>query len=260
MTTTTKLLTVAGSDSGGGAGIQADLKAFENMGVYGMSVITAVTAQNTKGVVGVHQLPADFVILQMEAVLKDIGADGIKTGMLGSPEVTELVAEKIRDSKVKNVVVDPVMVATSGDLLMDQSAIQVFKEKMIPCSLIITPNRHEAEVLAGLKINDDTKLKEAAAEIHRMGAAGVLIKGGDAATSDAVDMFFDGREYHFFRRERIDTMHTHGTGCTLSAVLAASLALGKPPLQAIKEAGDYVHNRLIIASKRNIGSGRGPIS
>lgn len=255
-----RVLTIAGSDSGGGAGIQADLKTFENIGVYGMSAITAVTAQNTIGVQRIYQLPADFVASQIDSVMSDIGADGTKTGMLGSHEVVEVVAEKLRFYRFKHVVVDPVIIATSGDPLLEEEAIGVIREKLIPCAHIITPNLDEAQVLSGIKIGGDDTLKEIASVLHDMGAAAVLLKGGHSASEEVTDLFYDGKKYTYFRSQRIMTKNTHGTGCTLSSALLAYLCLGMEPLEAVKAAREYVYERLKRAKEGSVGRGYGPIS
>lgn len=254
-----RVLTIAGSDSGGGAGIQADLKCFESIGVYGMSAITAVTAQNTQGVKGIHQLPAEFVKLQIDAVMEDIGADAIKIGMLGSTEVVEVVAKRLDHYAVKNIVLDPVIVATSGDLLLEEKAIEIIIQSLFPLCKIVTPNRHEAEVLSGIKINNLESMEEAAQRLFDMGAAGVLIKGGHFESSKAIDIYYNGQEFFEFVKERIETKNTHGTGCTLSSAIAAYLCLGNEPVEAISAAKSYVHERLINAKDTNLGKGHGPI-
>jgi hydroxymethylpyrimidine kinase/phosphomethylpyrimidine kinase len=252
-------LTIAGSDSGGGAGIQADLKAFENIGVYGMSAVTAITAQNTLGVQGIHQLPPEFVAAQIDSVMSDIGADSVKVGMLGSSEVVAVVAEKLSWYKVARAVIDPVIVATSGDLLLQAEAVQVIRDKLVRCAYIITPNRHEAEVLTGIKINNETDLRESARALYEMGAAGVLIKGGHFESQQATDIFYTGKDFYSFSLERVETQNTHGTGCTLSSAIAAHLCFGAEPLTAVEQAKAYVHRRIERAKGITIGKGYGPI-
>lgn len=254
-----RVLTIAGSDSGGGAGIQADLKAFENIGVYGMSAITAITAQNTLGVQGIHQLPPEFVAAQIDSILIDIGVDSVKVGMLGSSKVVEVVAEKLEYYKVAKVVIDPVIVATSGDLLLEREAVQFIRDKLIPKAYIITPNCHEAEILTGMKVYNEPDLQNSAKKLYDMGAAGVLIKGGHFESVAATDIFYDGREYYRFTRERVETKNTHGTGCTLSSALAAYLCFDNDPIKAIEKAKEYVYKRIKHAKNNNIGNGYGPI-
>jgi hydroxymethylpyrimidine kinase/phosphomethylpyrimidine kinase len=255
-----RALTIAGSDSGGGAGIQADLKAFENIGVFGMSALTAITAQNTLGVQGIYQLPPEFVAAQIDAVMTDIGADSVKVGMLGSSGVVEVVADRLNFYRVARAVIDPVMVATTGALLLQEEAVAAIREKLVPCAFIVTPNLYEAEVLAGMKIKSEEDLRRAARIIHGMGAAGVLIKGGHARSEQASDTFFDGSEIHRFSRERVDTKNTHGTGCTLSSAIAAYLCFDKDPLAAIAKAKEYVHRKIRLAAAAGLGAGHGPVS
>ncbi|TYO98005.1 bifunctional hydroxymethylpyrimidine kinase/phosphomethylpyrimidine kinase [Desulfallas thermosapovorans] len=254
-----RALTIAGSDSGGGAGIQADLKAFENIGVFGMSAITAVTIQNTLGVQGIHQLPAETVAAQIDAVISDIGVDSVKVGMLGNAAVTAAVAERLAAHDVKYVVVDPVMVATSGDLLLETDAVQTIKEKLLPRAFIVTPNKYEAEILAGIKITGADSVYRAARLIHGLGARGVLIKGGHMDDHEATDVFFDGQKMHTFTLPRVDTRNTHGTGCTLSSAIAAYLCFNPDPAAAVQAAKDYVYRRIAKARDQVLGHGSGPI-
>jgi hydroxymethylpyrimidine kinase/phosphomethylpyrimidine kinase len=252
-------LTIAGSDSGGGAGIQADLKAFENIGVFGMSALTAITAQNTLGVQGIHQLPPEFVAAQIDSVMTDIGADSVKVGMLGSPEVVEVVADRLKAYRVARAVIDPVMVATTGALLLQEDAVSAIRDKLVPCACIITPNLYEAEVLAGMKINSESDLRRAARAIHDMGAAGVLIKGGHFVSEEAADFFYNGGEFHRFSRGRVATKNTHGTGCTLSSAIAAYLCFDADPLAAIEKAKEYVYRKIELAGAGSVGKGYGPV-
>lgn len=254
-----RALTIAGSDSGGGAGIQADLKAFENNGVFGMSAITAVTIQNTMGVQGIHQLPPATVAAQIDAVITDIGVDSVKVGMLGNAAVTEVVAQRLMTHQVQCVVVDPVMVATSGDLLLERTAILTIKEQLLPRAFIVTPNRYEAEILADMKITDQETVYRAAKVIHGLGARGVLIKGGHMDTDKATDVFYDGEKFYPFTSPRVATKNTHGTGCTLSSAIAAYLCFNPNPTAAIQKAKDYVYQRIKRARDRTLGSGSGPI-
>jgi len=250
-------LTVAGSDSGGGAGIQADLKTFAAIGVHGTSAITAVTAQNTQGVSGIFDLPPSFVEAQFDAIAVDIGVDAMKTGMLFSAEIIAAVVGKIVQYGISQVVVDPVMVATSGDLLLRQDAIEAVKRALLPVALVVTPNRREAEVLAGMEIQSEDDVLEASRRIHALGPRYVLIKGGHA-TGDAVDYLFDGHEMRGFLAPRIETENTHGTGCTLSAAIAAYLALGRGVVEAVSGAKEYVTEALRHAY--SLGKGHGPVN
>lgn len=252
-----RVLTVAGSDSGGGAGIQADLKTIALLGGFGMSAVTALTAQNTRGVRGIHEIPADFVALQMDAVISDIGVDAMKTGMLGSPATIRVVAQKIRQYRISRVVVDPVMVAKGGAELLPPEAREVLKQELIPLAKIITPNLDEAEALTGRKIKSLKGMEDAAKQIHQMGAPHVLIKGGHLA-GEPVDVFFDGRKSFQFPGARINTPHTHGTGCTLSAVLALELGKGSSPLDAAKAAKAFVTSAIQFSFP--LGSGHGPVN
>lgn len=251
-----KALTIAGSDSGGGAGIQADLKTFAALEVYGASVITAVTAQNTRGVFAIQEIEPLIIAAQIDAVLEDIGAGGVKTGMLSSSAIIETVAERIRYHQIDHLVVDPVMVAKSGDRLLRTEAITALKERLLPLALVVTPNVPETETLVGHPVETDADVEAAAREIVRLGARAVVIKGGHR-TGDAVDVLYDGREFRSFRAPRFDTPHTHGTGCTFSAAIAASLAKGMGVVDAVAAAKDYV--TAAIAASYPIGSGHSPV-
>ncbi len=251
-----KALTIAGSDSGGGAGIQADLKTFAALGVYGSSVITAITAQNTVGVTAVHEVPSDVVRAQIDAVMSDIGADAVKTGMLFSSAIIHEVAEAVRRFHIEHLVVDPVMVAKSGDRLLREDAIGAVIDDLLPLTYVVTPNIPEAEVLSGLDIQSEEGMVEAARAIHARGAHYVVVKGGHLS-GDAVDVVFDGRSVERLRSTRVDTRHTHGTGCTFSAAIAANLAMGLGALDAISEAKRYLHGALVDAYQ--IGAGHSPV-
>jgi len=240
-----KALSIAGSDSGGGAGIQADLKTFAAFGVYGASAVTAVTAQNTLAVSGVHPMPAEVVAAQLDAVLGDLGADAIKTGMLAKGAIVEVVAQRLRDRA--NVVVDPVLASSSGTPLLDEAGVGALKRELLPLALIVTPNLPEAAALTGR-----SDPREAARAIHDLGPRHVVIKGGHAA-GDPDDLLFDGRGFTVFQGERVDTAHTHGTGCTFSAAIAAGLALGK----AVPEAVDGAKRYVTAALKQAYAVGRG---
>jgi hydroxymethylpyrimidine/phosphomethylpyrimidine kinase len=252
-----KALTIAGSDSGAGAGIQADLKTFAALGVFGTSALTAVTAQNTRAVLAVAEVPEEVVALQIDAVLEDIGADATKTGMLSSASIIETVADRLEAWGVDKLVVDPVMVAKSGDRLLQVDAIEALKRRLLPLALVITPNIPEAEVLRGRLIQTDEDVKLAAASIAELGPRYVVIKGGHRS-GPPIDVVFDGTYYLEFANERIETENTHGTGCTYSAAIAAHLARGLTPIESINEAKIFVHEAL-RASYR-VGSGHSPVN
>ncbi len=252
-------MTIAGSDSGGGAGIQADLKTFAALGVYGTSAIVALTAQNTLGVAGVHEVPPEFVAAQIDAILDDVGADAGKTGMLASSAIIAAVADRLRAHRFRNLVVDPVMVAKSGDALLRADAVAALKADLLPLAHVVTPNLPEAEVLVGRTLADEAAIREAAREIHAMGPANVVMKGGHRGDrSEAVDLLFDGREFREYRAERIDTPHTHGTGCTFSAAIAAGLARGMDVPVAVGLAKEYLTEA--IWHGEPIGRGRSPVN
>lgn len=254
-----KVLTIAGSDSGGGAGIQADLKTFAAMKVYGCSVITAVTAQNTIGVRGIHTIPVEFVSRQLDAVLEDIHIDAVKTGMLASANIIKAVSEKIKQCSITNVIVDPVLVATSGDFLTDEGLdglVDAFRSLLFPLATVVTPNMPEAEQLTGMKINTFDDMREAARRIKDFGPAFVVVKGGHGSADNAVDILFDGNEFCEYSESRVPTENTHGTGCTFASALAAGLAKGLPVYEAVAEAKRFVHCALKHSFK--IGQGRGP--
>jgi len=252
-----KALTIAGSDSGGGAGIQADLKTFQELGVYGMSALTAVTAQNTLGVQGVFPMTAEAVARQVQSVGEDIGTDAVKTGMLFNAEIIEAVAEKIKELCWERVVIDPVMIAKGGASLLQQQAVSALKRHMLPLCLIITPNIPEAEVLTGMSIRTIGDKKEAAKRIHELGAKNVVIKGGhDEETEQSVDILFDGKDFTYFSSTRIGTKNTHGTGCTFSAAITAQLAKGSSVHDAVSVAKEFI--QAAIANPLDIGNGHGP--
>lgn len=267
-----KVLTIAGSDSGGGAGIQADLKTMTVHGVYAASVITSVTAQNTLGVQGVNNLDAEFVAFQIDSVLSDIKIDALKTGMLGSREIVEITAEKIKEYELQNLVVDPVMTASSGDLLLDKNAVESYKEKFFPLAKIITPNLMEAKILAGKNTADKVSPKWLAEELIKYGSEYVLIKGGHLdnnftdkkdlkerkALDLAVDLLYDGSEFIEFEAEYIHTQHTHGTGCTLSASLASNLAKDLSIKEALSLSKAYITEA--IKNGFEVGEGNNPVN
>ncbi len=256
-----KVLTIAGSDSGGGAGIQADLKAFAARGVYGMSALTAITAQNTVGVQGVFELPADFVAQQIDSVMEDIGADAWKTGMLSNAEIIQVVADRARHYQVERLVVDPVMVAKSGDPLLRPEAREALIEALLPLAYVITPNHHEAQVLTGLEIRTVEDMRRAAVAIHEMGARHVVVKGGHLPeASNAVDVLYDGQTFTELDAPRLETPNTHGTGCTFASAIAAELAKGHPVPEAVRIAKAYLTAALRAAVDLRIGHGHGPLN
>lgn len=251
-----KALTIAGSDSGGGAGIQADLKTFQELGVFGMSAITALTAQNTKGVQGVYPIGTDFVRDQIHSIGVDLSPDAVKTGMLYSAELIETVTSKIVEFGWYNLIVDPVMIAKGGETLLQKEAIEAMKRHLLPLALCVTPNIPEAEVLTGLKIETMEDRKEAARTIHGFGARTVVIKGGHQDGEATDDLLFDGVDFHVFSSKKIITKNTHGTGCTFSAALTAETAKGKTIFEAVQLAKDFI--QAAIEEDMEIGSGHGP--
>jgi hydroxymethylpyrimidine/phosphomethylpyrimidine kinase len=253
-----RALTIAGSDSGGGAGIQADLKTFGAFGVYGASAITAITAQNTLGVRAIHEVPPDVVAAQIDAVLEDIGADSVKTGMLSSAPIIEAVADRLRAHSVAALVVDPVMVAKSGDALLRPEAVQALMELILPLAAVVTPNAPEATVLSGIEVKDADSAREAARRIHALGPVVVIVKGGHLDGESSDDLLFDGRSFEVLSGRRIETRHTHGTGCTFSAAIAACLARGMSPLEAAREARAFLQGAIEHAEP--LGAGHGPVN
>ena len=252
-------LTIAGSDSGGGAGIQADLKTFQRFGVYGTSAVTAITAQNTRGVSGWEAVSPDLVRAQIDAVAEDLPPAAFKSGMLANAAVASAVARAIRDHSLRNYVLDPVMVATSGDALFESDTVDVIRRELIPQALLVTPNLHEAAILLGAGIDDEDAMARAAEKIvNEMGARAALIKGGHLDSGErVVDILYDGN-VRAFRAARLETTSTHGTGCTLSAAIAAQLANGESLHAAVRRAIDYVHNA--IATAPGLGAGHGPLN
>jgi hydroxymethylpyrimidine/phosphomethylpyrimidine kinase len=251
-----KALTIAGSDSGGGAGIQADLKTFAALNVYGMSALTAITAQNTCGVSGVQAIDAALVTAQIQAVASDIGIDAAKTGMLFSSAIIKAVAEAIRVTGPYPLVVDPVMVATSGDRLLQPEAEASLRDDLIPLATVVTPNLDETAVLIGQKVTSLEAMQAAAEQIVAGGARAVVIKGGHAMTK-ATDVFFDGGRMELLQGEVVPTQNTHGTGCTFSAAICALLARGTPLLEAVRQAKTYITGAL--QHSLTIGQGSGPV-
>lgn len=249
-------LTIAGSDSGGGAGIQADLKTFSALGVFGTSAITAITAQNTLGVTAVFEVPPEIVAAQIDAVLTDIGADAVKTGMIANSEIIRVVAAKVREYGISTLVVDPVMVATSGDRLLREDAVEALRTALLPLATVVTPNLPEAEVLIGQEVSSLEQMREAARVIVGLGARSAVVKGGHLA-GDAVDVFYDGSSFTELPARRIDTTSTHGTGCTLASAIAALLARGEPLESAI--GGAKVYLTAAIERSFPLGRGHGPV-
>lgn len=253
--TVSRALTIAGSDSGGGAGIQADLKTFTVLDVFGMSALTAVTAQNTLGVHGIYNLPLEAIEKQIDAVSEDIGVDAVKTGMLSSAAIIETVARKIKQNNIPNLVVDPVMVAKGGARLLETDAQTALIQHLLPLATVITPNLPEAEVLTGREIRTIADMKEAAKQLHSFGPTYIVVKGGHLE-GDAHDILFDGETFEEFTTERFETRHTHGTGCTFSAAITAELAKGTPIREAVATAKEFI--TCAIRDTLGLGQGHGP--
>ena len=251
-------LTIAGSDSGGGAGIQADLKTFHAFGVFGCSAVTAVTAQNTLEVAAVHAIPEEMVRAQIRAVASDISLNAVKTGMLASAVLVETVADAIVEHRLPNYVLDPVMISTSGHRLLDREAEDTIRRELIPLAAVVTPNLHEARILTGLPVEAPNDLGDAAQAILDLGARAALVKGGHLSGDEAVDLLLTEEGELIWSRPRLETPAGHGTGCTLSAALAAGLAAGRPLPDAAAAAVDFVARALVSAPR--LGAGRAPIN
>lgn len=251
-------MTIAGSDSGGGAGIQADLKTFAALGVYGTSALTAITAQNTLGVRAAVELPLDLIAAQIDAVVEDIGVDAVKTGMLSSSAIIERVVAKIDEHRIDRLVVDPVMVAKSGDRLLQDDAVAALVRLLLPRARVVTPNIPETERLVGFPVVDAAAARKAARTVAAMGSRAVVIKGGHGEGEEAVDLFFDGRRFREFRARRLPTRNTHGTGCTFSAALAAGLARGAGLEASVEWAKAYLTDAL--RKGLPLGRGHGPVN
>jgi len=249
-------LTIAGSDSGGGAGIQADLKTFAALGVHGTSAITAITAQNTVGVTDILELPTSLVRAQIAAVVEDIGVQATKTGMLSSAAIIDTVVQAIEDYALRDLVVDPVMVAKGGAKLLRDDAVQALRERLIPLAAVVTPNLPEAEVLLERQIQTLDDRRRAARDLVAMGARAAVVKGGHA--DDVTDVFFDGKQLVELPAQRIDSTNTHGSGCVFSAAIAAGLAMGADPLAAVRRAKDFITEA--IAGSLELGRGHGPVN
>ena len=257
-----RVLTIAGSDSGGGAGIQADIKAISAMGCYAASAITAITVQNTLGVQAVHPVPLDILEGQIDAVLSDIGADAIKIGMLHSAEVVNLVAEKIEQYGIRNVVLDPVMVSTSGHRLIEEDAVEVITSRLMPLARVITPNLPEAEILAETRIDGEDQFDGIARRLSDNGNVSVLLKAGHLEKDTLVDYFYNAEDgtMTLLPSKRVNTRNTHGTGCTLSSAFAAALARGEDLTSAAASAKAYIEQAIISGAEYEIGGGHGPVN
>jgi hydroxymethylpyrimidine/phosphomethylpyrimidine kinase len=251
-------LTIAGSDSSGGAGIQADLKTFAAHGVYGTCAVTAVTAQNTVGVTAVEPLSADLVTAQIEAVMSDIGAHAAKTGMLANAAIVEAVAAAVEAMEIPLLVVDPVTIAKSGDRLLDDEALGAMKSELLRRAFVVTPNVPEAETLSGITIRGDEDRRQAARRIVAAGASAVIVKGGHLGSGEIVDLLYDGQRFVEFRVQRVPGRHTHGTGCTFAAAVTAQLALGRALAEAVPLAQQYVAEAIRHAP--GLGRGHGPMN
>jgi hydroxymethylpyrimidine/phosphomethylpyrimidine kinase len=254
-----KSLTIAASDSGGCAGIQADIKTFSALNVFGMSVIVAATAQNTVEVKDIAELPLDNIAAQIDAIFEDMGADSVKTGMLFSKEIIEVVAERLERHGAKNIVVDPVMVSSSGAVLLKPDAIKTMSKKLFPLARVVTPNLYEAETLAGIKITSYKDRVEACKIISAKGAQTVLLKGGHGMDSEALDLWYNGKSVYEFASPKIETKNTHGTGCTFSAAIAAYLAQGNTLDESIRKAKTYISSAILRGRDFNLGKGSGPV-
>jgi hydroxymethylpyrimidine/phosphomethylpyrimidine kinase len=253
-------VTIAGSDSGGGAGIQADLKTFAALGVYGASVVTALTAQNTQGVSGIHDVPAEFVTKQIDAVFSDLKAGAVKIGMLSNAAIIAAVAAGLDRYKPANIVLDPVMVATSGDRLIAPDAVDALRRLLIPKALVLTPNLPEAAALLDTDIaEDEAVMRHQGHRLIKLGAGAVLVKGGHGGGPESIDLLVTPDTTTRLSAERIATRNTHGTGCTLSSAIAAGLAKGEPLADAVRGAKSYVSAAIAAADRLAVGSGRGPV-
>jgi len=256
-----RVLSIAGSDSGGGAGIQADLKTFSALGCFGMTAITALTAQNTTGVRAIHAVPPQMLADQIDAVVEDIGVDAVKIGMLHSPDIVQTVSLAIQRHALQKVVFDPVMVATSGAVLIDNAAVNVLVRELFPRTAVITPNLDEAALLVRRALHTESDMEAAAAELLAMGANAVLVKGGHLQGDVVSDLLvLASGEKIWMRDSRIHTPNTHGTGCTLSSAIAAHLALGQPLVQAVQSARTYIRGALLHGAEVRTGKGSGPLN
>ncbi len=253
-----RALTIAGSDSGGGAGIQADLKTFAVLGIWGMSALTSITVQNTRGVSGVADIPPNVVADQIRAVVTDIGVDAAKTGMLSSAEIIEAVGDAVAEVGVSNLIVDPVFVSKHGDPLLRTDAVDALRRRILPLATVVTPNLPEASGLAGFDVKTKEDMEEAARAIQGLGPRAVLVKGGHLEETESDDLFFDGDSFEWLSAERIDSPNTHGTGCVLSSAIASYLARGDGVMEAVRKGKEFVTQA--IRHSLQIGGGIGPVS
>lgn len=254
------VLTIAGSDSGGGAGIQADLKTFSALGCFGTSAITAVTVQNTRGVTGIHCIPAEIVQQQIRVVMEDLAPSAIKIGMIHTPELALVLAQELKRYNVP-IVLDPVMVASSGDKLITEATIELLQSELFPLAQVVTPNLHEAQILAQMPISSVNDMQVAAQKILATGCQSVLLKGGHLPGPTLFDVYLQqGKEAQVFTSATIDTFNTHGTGCTLSSAIAAYLVLGHTPAHAVAHARDYVYHAIAHGQDVKTGQGHGPLN
>ena len=254
-----RVLSIAGSDSGGGAGIQADLKTCMALGCFGMTAITALTAQNTVGVRAILEAPVEYVEAQIAAVFEDIGVDAVKTGMLSNASIIETVAHALKRFEARNIVVDPVMISKSGAPLLKTDAVETLKKYLIPMASVICPNIPEAEVLTGMSILSEDDITRVLRLLHDLGPDWVLLKGGHLKSVEATDYLYDGKEIITYGAPRIDTVNTHGTGCTYSAAIACYLASGQSAVDAVDKAKDYVTGAIVHSDQLRIGHGAGPL-
>ncbi len=256
-----RALTIAGSDSGGGAGIQADLKTFSALGCFGMSAVTALTAQNTQVVTGIFPVPPEFIAQQIDAVVDDIGVDTVKIGMLHSPEVIKAVAQKLMEKKCPNIVLDPVMISKSGDKLLQDDAVTALKEHLIPLATIITPNLPEASVLLNRSVETFEDMPQAVKDLAKLGCNNILLKGGHLTDNNSCDILYQTNNDYMLELpgERINTPNSHGTGCTLSSAIAANLAKGVNLKAAVKNAKAYIIGALKAGAEYKTGKGHGPV-
>ena len=255
-----RALTIAGSDCSGGAGIQADLKTYSALGCYGMSVITVLTAQNTQGVQAIQELPPQFIIQQIQSILDDVGVDAVKVGMLFNSSIIKEVARALRENPVKNLVVDPVMFAKSGDRLLQEDAIDSYHQELLPLASVLTPNIAEASALLHREINNREDMEQAAKDLCDLGPQAVVVKGGNLLKESSDDcLFIKGEDVHWLPQERIATENVHGTGCTFSAAIAAFLARSFPLEQAVPEAKQYLTEALTAGAGYQLGQGKGPV-
>ncbi len=255
-----RVLSIAGSDSGGCAGIQADIKAISACGAFAMTAIVAVTSQNTIGVTHIEKLSHQSIITQIDAVLSDIGADAVKSGMLFSSDIIEIVAEKLKNYNINKYILDPVIISASGAKLLEDSAVESVISKLIPLSYVVMPNKHEAETLTGIAINNDEDVKKTCIALHKMGAKNVIIKGGHIGIDNANDVLYDGSDFKVYTADKVDTINVHGTGCTYASALSAYIAQGYDIYEATNYAKQYIAGAILAGSKLNIGGkGAGPV-